>query len=115
MDQSFDTPPPIKKIFSSDEKKAIIKFDTIMSGCLIALLIILLISIGVVIWWFITSKNKLETCLSTESLSCPTFYCGNIKATGAPGTLCVNSKDPKDPSQKVAFRIYNNGPVQCDI
>uniref|UniRef100_A0A6C0ADN3 Uncharacterized protein n=1 Tax=viral metagenome TaxID=1070528 RepID=A0A6C0ADN3_9ZZZZ len=81
-----------------------------VNAVLWCVLIFLLVALGVSIWWMIISEEDLKTCESTESVSCPVFYCGPIIANGNPGTKCIN---PNGTSQKTAFRYDEYGNLEC--
>lgn len=72
-------------------------------------IILLLITVGIIIWLSLTYKN-LQECRNNESPSCPSFYCGNIISTGEPGTKCIY---PDGKSTYLAYRYDKNGKLMC--
>lgn len=73
--------------------------------------ILLLIAVGIAAYFTYLSFNVLDVCLTTESISCPVFYCPDILVNGNPGTYCQID----GVSTKQAFRYDEEGNLMCQV
>lgn len=92
---------------SLDKKKSL-GIDAVLM--IIFFVVLLLVLIGLIIWWLIC-RRALNVCLTSDSFSCPVYYCGTIEQTGDPGTICPSKSNATKATS--AFRYDEEGNLQC--